>query len=205
MELDFNAVTAFIAAHREWTILVIFLVSFGESFAFVSLVIPGTTILAACGAMVPSGVLSAWALMAGAIPGAVFGDAVSYWLGRRYGIALIQCWPLSRHPKVVERGERFLARHGMASVAIGRFFGPVRAVIPLLAGMARMDRRVFWLANVLSSLVWAPAVMLPGVILAWATATYGIEPWWMVLAAGGAVMVLAASLAVRRAITQRAA
>ena len=192
MELDFGVVTAFIAAHRDWAVPLIFLVSFAESFAFLSLLVPGTTILAACGALVPGGTLALWPLLVGAIPGAVLGDGVSYWLGRRYGMMLTRCWPLSRHPEMVARGEAFLRRHGMASVAVGRFFGPIRAVIPLVAGMARMDRRAFWVANVGSALVWAPAIMLPGAALGWLAET--IEgPQWL-LVAGAAVAGLAVLL-----------
>lgn len=197
MELDFSDITTFIATHRDWAVLLIFLVSFGESFAFVSLVVPGTTILAACGALVPGGTLSIWPLLAGAIPGAVLGDGVSYWLGRRYGPALTQCWPLKRHPEMVTRGEAFLNRYGTASVALGRFLGPVRAVIPLVAGMARMDRRAFWIANVASAVVWAPVVMLPGAALGWLAQVADARVWWLV-AAAAAVVGLGVCWLVRR-------
>ncbi len=192
MEIDFGVFTDFIAAHRAWAMPLIFLVSFGESFAFISLLVPGTTILAACGALVPGGTLSLLPLLAGAIPGAVLGDGASYWLGRRYGPAVTRRWPLSRHPGMVAKGEAFLRRHGVASVAIGRFFGPIRAVIPLVAGMARMDRCAFWLANVGSALVWAPAIMLPGALLGWAAERADARAWWGMgaVAAGLAVVVM---------------
>ena len=196
--MDLSAVIDFIAAHRAWALPLIFLVSFGESFAFLSLAIPGTTILAACGALVPSGTLSIWPLLAGAIPGAVLGDGISYWLGRRYGTAITGAWPLSRHPGMVEAGERFLRRHGWASVAIGRFFGPVRAVIPLVAGVAHMDRRQFWIANVLSAFVWAPAVMLPGALLGWAADRADATEQWMMAGAVAAVAVVAGIVVLRR-------
>lgn len=198
MELDFGIVTDFIAAHQAWALPLIFLVSFGESFAFISLLVPGTTILAACGALVPGGTLVLWPLLAGAIPGAVLGDGVSYWLGRRYGPVLIRRWPLSRHPEMVGKGEVFLKRHGVASVAIGRFFGPVRAVIPLVAGMARMDRRAFWVANILSAIVWAPAVMLPGAVLGWAAETADAQQWWIMGGIAVCAGAIAAVLAIRR-------
>ncbi len=198
MELDFGAVTAFIAAHRDWAIPLIFLVSFGESFAFLSLVVPGTTILAACGALVPGGTLSIWPLLAGAIPGAVLGDGVSYWLGRRYGPAITGCWPMSRHPGMVAKGEAFLHRYGTASVAIGRFFGPVRAVIPLVAGIARMDRRAFWIANVASAIVWAPAVMLPGALLGWLAERADTRTWWLAGAVAAAIAVAGGAVLLRR-------
>lgn len=192
MELDFSGITTFIAAHRDWAVLLIFLVSFGESFAFVSLVVPGTTILAACGALVPGGTLSIWPLLAGAIPGAILGDAVSYWLGRRYGPALTRCWPLARHPAMVTKGEAFVQRWGTASVALGRFLGPMRAVVPLVAGMARMDRRAFWIANVGSAIVWAPAVMLPGALLGWLSQSADPGTLWV---AGGLALAVAATAA----------
>jgi membrane protein DedA with SNARE-associated domain len=59
-------------------------------------------------------------------------------------------------------GIRFFRRHGGASVFIGRFFGPVRAVIPLAAGIMQMPRGRFWFANVTSALVWAPMLLFVG-------------------------------------------
>ena len=197
MELDFSTVTSFVAAHGAWAMPVIFLVSFGESFAFLSLLIPGTTILAACGALIPGGALPLLPVLTGAIIGAVLGDGISYWLGRRYGAAITRSWPLSRNPQMVAKGEAFLRRFGTASIAIGRFFGPCRAVVPLLAGIARMDRRAFWVANVASAVVWAPAVMLPGAALGWIADQTGVQAWW---ALGGlaACAALAGGLAAAR-------
>jgi membrane protein DedA with SNARE-associated domain len=57
------------------------------------------------------------------------------------------------------------ARHGGKSVFIGRFFGPVRAVIPLTAGILRMPPGRFWVANVGSAILWAPAILFPAALL----------------------------------------
>jgi membrane protein DedA with SNARE-associated domain len=59
-------------------------------------------------------------------------------------------------------GTRFFAKHGGKSVFIGRFFGPMRAVIPLAAGVMRMPRGRFWFANVTSAIVWAPMLLFVG-------------------------------------------
>lgn len=200
MELDFSAITGFIAAHRAWALPLIFLVSFGESFAFISLVVPGTTILAACGALVPSGTLPLLPLLVGGIAGAVLGDGISYWLGRRYGPAITASWPLSRHPGMVVKGEAFLQRWGAWGVAVGRFFGPLRAVVPLAAGIARMDRRTFWIANVASAVVWAPAVMLPGALLGWAAEAAEPAHWWVAAAVAALAALAAFAVFVRRRI-----
>ena len=67
-----------------------------------------------------------------------------------------------RHPELLPRGIEFFERHGGKSVFIGRFFGPIRAVIPLAAGVMRMPRGRFWFANVTSALVWAPMLLFAG-------------------------------------------
>ena len=166
--VDLSFVTDFIAAHSTWAAPIVFVVAFGESFVFLSLLLPGTTILAACGALTPGGTLPIWPLLLGAIPGAILGDAVSFYLGRRYGPALAARWPLNRQPGLVARAEGFIRRRGVASIALGRFFGPLRAVVPLAAGMSGMAPAPFWLANIASAIVWAPAVMLPGALFGWA-------------------------------------
>lgn len=153
---------AFVAAHANWAIAVMFVTSFGESFAFLSLLFPGTTLLIAAGALMADGTLPYWGVVIGAIVGAVLGDTVSYWIGRRYGSALGRIWPFSRDPEMLPRGMRFFERHGGKSVFIGRFFGPLRAVIPLAAGVLQMPNGWFWFANTTSALVWAPMLLFVG-------------------------------------------
>lgn len=152
----------FIKAHQSWAIAVMFVTAFGESFAFVSLLFPGTTLLIAAGALMQGGTLPYLPVMLGAVLGAVLGDSVSYWIGRRFGGGIARVWPFSRNPELLPSGIRFFARHGGKSVFIGRFLGPLRALIPLAAGIMLMPRRNFWVANVTSALVWAPMLLLVG-------------------------------------------
>jgi membrane protein DedA with SNARE-associated domain len=152
----------FISAHSGWAFPVMFITSFGESFAFLGLLFPGTSILIVAGTLMSAGSLPYWPVLAGAIIGAVLGDSVSFWLGRRYGGGLCRIWPFTRNPDLLPNGMRFFAKHGGKSVFIGRFFGPVRAVIPLAAGVLRMPRGLFWLANVTSAIVWAPMLVFAG-------------------------------------------
>jgi membrane protein DedA with SNARE-associated domain len=152
----------FVQAHSDWAALVMFITAFGESFAFISLLFPGTTVLIASGTLLSDGTLPYASILVGAVLGAVLGDSVSYWLGRGFGGGIGRLWPFSRHPDVLQRGILFFARHGGKSVFIGRFFGPIRAVIPLAAGIMQMPRGRFWFANVTSALVWAPMLLLVG-------------------------------------------
>ncbi len=193
--INFSVVTDFIVLHSAWAVPLIFFVSFAESFMVISLLVPGFAVLAACGALVPGGTLSMTPLLLGAIPGAVLGDGVSYWLGRRFGPAILQSWPLRNYPDAVTAAQAFLRRHGVWGVAIGRFFGPLRAAVPLAAGIAEMDRRWFWIANILSAIVWAPAVILSGTLLVWVGDTIG---WWPLAGLAGVVVGLGFLIARRR-------
>jgi len=152
----------FIEEHENWAIAMMFITGFGESFAFLSLLFPGTTLLIAAGTLMKTGTLPYLPVMAGAILGAVLGDSVSYWIGRRFGGGLARIWPFSRNPALLPSGIAFFRRHGGKSVFIGRFFGPNRAIIPLAAGTMRMPRRRFWVANIASALVWAPMLLFVG-------------------------------------------
>ncbi|MCP3660957.1 MAG: phosphatase PAP2 family protein [Gammaproteobacteria bacterium] len=165
MEEIFNQLLTWVGDHPTWTGLVIFLVAMSESVAIVGVIVPGVVIMFGIGAMIATGAISFWPAMAWAVAGAVSGDSLSFWLGRHYQDQLRGLWPFSKHPKSLEKGIAFFERYGGKSVAIGRFFGPVRAIIPLVAGMMGMPRWRFFLANLLSALAWAPAYLLPGMVV----------------------------------------
>ncbi len=162
--MDYLAAQAvtFIKANPGWAVFVIGFTAFGESFVFLSLLFPGTVILIAAGTLVSEGILSPLPAMVAGIAGAILGDSVSFWLGKKFGPALPKIWPFRAHPDQLAGGISFFERFGGSSVFIGRFFGPLRAVVPLAAGMMRMSPLRFYTANILSALIWAPALVLFG-------------------------------------------
>ncbi len=95
---------------QSWAIAIMFFTAFGESFAFFSLLFPGTTLLIAAGTLMKT---RRPALSAGDARGrssAPFSaDAVSYWIGRRYGGGMARLWPFSRNPELLPNGIRFFA------------------------------------------------------------------------------------------------
>lgn len=151
-----------VKAHQEWAVPIVFLLAFGESLAFVSLLIPATIILWGIGALIGAAGLEFWPLWAGAAMGAMLGDWLSYWLGYHYHAQIAGAWPLRKHPEMIERGHRMFERYGILAVFFGRFFGPLRAIVPLIAGATTMPLIPFQLANVASALLWAAVVLAPG-------------------------------------------
>jgi membrane protein DedA with SNARE-associated domain len=152
----------FVKTHQIWAPAIVFGLAFGESFAIISLAFPATVILVGIGALIAATDIPFWPIWAGAAAGASVGDWISYWLGYKFKDSARNIWPLSRHPELFDRGERFFFRWGVWSIFLGRFFGPLRAVVPLIAGMFAMPSIPFQLANVSSAMVWAFALLAPG-------------------------------------------
>lgn len=150
-----TSVLDFVSLHREWAGLIVFLLAFAETLAFVSILIPSTVLLVGIGALVAAGALDFMPLFIGAASGALLGSTISYWLGLRYGPAMMQLWPLNRDPDLLERGRASFARWGASAVLIGHFFGPLRSVAFAGAGFAAMPALVFQAANVPGSIAWA--------------------------------------------------
>ena len=159
-----SSLPALLSSHAGLAYCAVFLLSLGESLAGVGLLVPGTVIMFGFGAVVAMGGLDLCPVFFAAAAGAVAGDGISYWLGRRYSCRLVEIWPFSRYPGILERGERFFLRHGGKSVFLGRFVGPIRPVIPLVAGMMGMNPAHFTAVNILSALCWAGAYLVPGMV-----------------------------------------
>jgi undecaprenyl-diphosphatase len=161
----FQGLLDWIAQNPDYAGGVIFLVSLAESLAIIGLLIPGVVVLLGAGSLIGAGVLDFWSSCAWAVAGAIIGDGLSYLLGRHFD-DLAARWRWFRlHPEQLTRGHAFFERWGDLSVMLGRFFGPIRAVVPLIAGMMDMPPRRFYAANVLSALLWAPAYLAPGVLV----------------------------------------
>lgn len=165
----------FLAPFIDWTIdlvrhngptalCVVFLLAFGESLAFFSLLLPASVILFALGALIGKAEIAFWPIWLAAAVGAFFGDWLSFWLGKYFGPNIAHVWPLSRHPELLPRGHAFFEKWGIAGVFLGRFFGPLRAAVPLVAGICDMPNNKFQLANVASAFVWATGILAPGVL-----------------------------------------
>lgn len=152
-----------VAAHPTWAGTIVFLIAFSESLAAVGLLMPGAVLMFGIGALIALGSLEFWSTLAWAIAGAIAGDALSFWLGRRYRQSMARMWPFRRYPALLERGIAYFQLHGGKSVLFGRFVGPIRPIIPAVAGMLDMPPLRFAAVNVSSAVLWAPAYLLPGI------------------------------------------
>ena len=160
-----NAALQWVALHPNIAYPTIFLIALSESLALVGLLIPGTALMLGIGALVGNGALSLQATLVVAMVGAVVGDGVSFWLGKHFHQDIKKFWLFGKYPQLLARGETFFHRHGGKSIFFGRFVGPVRPIIPVIAGMLDTPLRNFLLVNILSAIGWAFAYIIPGVVL----------------------------------------
>jgi membrane protein DedA with SNARE-associated domain len=139
-------------------------------------VIPGSTIILALSALVPSGELDlAWVLLSAAV-GAVLGDGTAFWVGHVQQRRILEIWPLSKYPRLVAQSEAFFHRYGTLAVFFGRFVPPIRAFVPVTAGALGMKPLKFYTVNILAVFLWAPAHVLPGVLAVSALHQYSGTP-----------------------------
>jgi membrane protein DedA with SNARE-associated domain len=168
MELELkglaDTVLKFIQEHRSWAAPVVFILAFGESLAFVSLILPFWGMLVALGVLISGniGSLEFWLILTAAAVGAALGDWLSYWLGEHYHDRIVKMWPLSKYPDLLPKGRKFFDKWGPWAIVLGRFSGPLRASVPIVAGAVHMPKGMFQLANWTSAFLWAGILLIFG-------------------------------------------
>jgi membrane protein DedA with SNARE-associated domain len=157
--------TAWLHLHPNSALFIAFFIAFIESLAIIGSIIPGTVVMTAVGILAGSGVMRIDLTLIVAAFGATLGDTASYALGYTYSNRLTQMWPFSRYPRWLEYGKNYFVSHGGKSVLLGRFIGPLRSIIPVIAGMMRMEKLQFLIANVLSAIAWSVVYITPGILI----------------------------------------
>lgn len=164
MEAFITRAIQFISENRDWAGPIAFFFAFAETLALASILIPSTAILIGVGAVVATGALDFTPLWIGASLGAFGGSMVSYWLGWRFGGTIMSWWPMNRYPHLVSQAATVFAKYGIITVLLGHFFGPLRAVVFLMAGISRMKLPLFVVVNLVGCILWAFIVPKSGEI-----------------------------------------
>jgi len=160
-----NHVHNYIQAHPHIGGLFAFLVAFAESLPLIGTIIPGSITMTFIGILVGRGALGFSTTLLLAFLGAFAGDVIGFWIGKRYGQRISNMWPFRKNPKWLLLGEQFIKKHGGKSIIIGRFIGPTRSSMPLIAGLLKMRWSNFIIATIPSAILWALAYLLPGVLI----------------------------------------
>ena len=161
---DFQHMLQWSADHPGWVVVLGFTLAFLEALAVVGIVVPGILMLFLLGAMVGWDLPLLLALGGAVMAGAVAGDSVSFWLGHRYRDQLRNRWPFAKRAHWLDFGEQFFLRHGGKSIFIARFVGPLRPIVPLVAGSLAMPPATFVPRMLIACALWTPVMLLPGAL-----------------------------------------
>ncbi len=154
----------FITQSAAWALVAIALVALFESLALVGLILPGTVMMAGLGALIGSGEVNFWYSWLAGIVGCLLGDWISFWLGWRFKGPLRRWSFIKKNKALLDKTEHALHQHSMFTILVGRFVGPTRPLIPMVAGMLELPVSKFLLPNIIGCLLWPPFYFLPGIL-----------------------------------------
>jgi membrane protein DedA with SNARE-associated domain len=161
----FDTLTLWLSANPQWLGLAIFLIACIECLAIAGILVPGTVLLFAVAALAGNGALGLGETLLLAFCGGLLGDCLSYALGRYFHQDIGRLPVLRNHPQWLSSAHGYFLRYGVASLLVGRFIGPLRPMLPMVAGMFDMPFARFLSVSLLAGAGWSIVYMLPG----WAT------------------------------------
>ena len=157
-----DGITAWLTMNPSWLGAAIFLVSFVECLAIAGIIVPGTVALFAIATLAGTGILPLSEALLLGFAGGILGDVVSYFLGRRFHQNIRRLPGLRSHPEWISSAETYFHRYGIASLLVGRFIGPLRPMLPMVAGMLDMPFVRFAGVSLIAAAGWSVAYILPG-------------------------------------------
>lgn len=150
--------------------LLVGLLVFAEDAVFIGFLVPGETAAILGGVAASLHHASLGGMLVVVVLAAILGDSTGYVIGRWLGQRMLDTRPLRRQRHRLERAQRQLAERGGMAVFLGRFVTFLHAVMPFLAGVARMPYLRFFLYNAGGGVLWGVATVLLGYL---AGASYG--------------------------------
>ena len=132
----------FLQANPAWITSAMFLLTFGESIVILGLFIPASLVMPGIGALAAAVGIGPVEIMFYASLGMIIGDTVSYAIGLMIGTR-IETWIPNQYQKQLHQAKQFMNKYGILSVALGRFLGPLRCLVPMTAGSLGMRFTIF--------------------------------------------------------------
>ncbi|CRI59301.1 bifunctional DedA family/phosphatase PAP2 family protein [Pseudomonas sp. CCOS 191] len=160
-----DSLTTWLGANPQWLGLAIFIVACVECLAIAGIIVPGTVLLFAVAVLAGSGTFSLGETLLLGFLGGMLGDAISYAIGKYFHQNIRRLPLLRSHPEWIGSAEAYFQRYGIASLLVGRFIGPLRPMLPMVAGMFDMPLPRFIAVSLVAGAGWSVAYLLPG----WAT------------------------------------
>ncbi|WP_397451220.1 bifunctional DedA family/phosphatase PAP2 family protein [Pseudomonas sp. NA-150] len=196
-----ESITAWLTANPSWLGLAIFLVACVECLAIAGIIVPGTVLLFAIAVLAGSGALSLGETLLLGLCGGLLGDGLSYLLGRHFHQNIRRLPGLRHHPEWIGSAESYFQRYGIASLLVGRFIGPLRPMLPMVAGMFDMPFPRFAAVSLVAASGWSVAYLLPGWVTGAAIRLPLPEGFWPQAGVVAGAIVVFAALSIHVSVT----
>jgi membrane-associated protein len=155
-------------ALAPWVVLLVCGIIFAETGLLIGFFLPGDSLLFTAGLLVATGTIkfNIWAFAALIIVAAIVGNQTGYLIGSKAGPAIFNK-PNSKLFKRenVEKAHAFFEKHGGKALILARFVPIIRTFVPVIVGVAQMNKQKFFLYNVIGALLWGGGVTLLGYLL----------------------------------------
>lgn len=137
---------------------------FCESAFLFGVLFPGDSLLFPIGILAGQNVFNLWVMLPGCFIAAFLGNLAGYEIGNRWGPALLRTKYAKRFVKDehLKKCHHFFEKYGASTVAIVRFVHFARTFVPFVAGMTRMNYRLFVMYSALGAALWAMGIPLLG-------------------------------------------
>lgn len=151
-----------IETYGFWTYLILFAIIFCETGLVIMPYLPGDSLLFVAGALAGAGFLNIEILLLLLLAAAILGDSVNYWIGHRIGMKIFEHnYTLVRRDHL-ETTEQYFERYGGMTIVIARFVPFIRTFAPFLAGVGKMQYRLFLAYNISGAVLWILGFTLAG-------------------------------------------
>lgn len=182
-----------LAQHQHLAFFILFFVVFFESVAVLGLLLPGTALMFSFGILIGAGQLEFWqACIVGSLA-CFLGDGLSYYAGRYFRPQLENWSWLVKQQSLLLKVRTMLDSNAWFAIIAGRFIGPTRPLLPLLAGMLELPPKRFFPPSLLAGIFWPAAYLLPGILagVAWKLEGSNLTVFYTLLGASAILALLA--------------
>ena len=149
----------------DWAAIAVTAISFFETAFILTSFLPGDSLLFLTGLTLATSdsFLPDWLGFVLIWLAAFLGTQVGYWIGYKIGPPLFESnRNFILNERVVEKTHEFFDRYGARAVILARFVPILRALVPMLAGISKMDHQRFTRLNLIGATVWVFLFMVPG-------------------------------------------